>query len=68
MNLTNATSDARAPSDAFYKQLHSTLASATSRDMTLILGDFNAQFGSRSSQWRSVISLYGPDELNENGE
>ena len=68
MNPPNATSDARASLDSFYEQLHATLASAPSRDMTLILGDFNARIGSRSSQWRSVIGPHGPDELDENGE
>ena len=68
VNPTNATSDARAPSDAFYDALHSTLSSAPSRDMTIILGDFNARVGSRSSQWSSVVGPYGPNELNENGE
>ena len=68
VNPPNGTSEARAPSDAFYEQLHLTLASAPSRDMTLILGDFNARVGSRASQWRSVIGPYGSDEVNENGE
>ena len=35
------------------------------RDMTLILGDFNARVGSRISQWRSVIGPYGSDEVND---
>ena len=64
----NPPNGTRAPSDAFYEQLHSTLASAPSRDMTLILGDFNACVGSRTSQWQSVIGPYGPDEVNTNGE
>ena len=68
VNPPNGTSEARAPSDAFYEQLHSTLASAPSRDMTLILGDFNAHVGNRTSQWQSVIGPYGPDEVNANGE
>ena len=68
VNPPNATSGARASADAFYEQLHSTLASVPSCDMTLILGDFNAHVGSRSSQWRSVIGPHGPDELDENGE
>ena len=68
VNPPNGTSEARAPSDAFYEQLHSTLASAPSRDMTLILGDFNARVGSRTSQWQSVTGPYGPDEVNTNGE
>ena len=68
VNPPNGTSEARAPSGAFYEQLHLTLASAPSRDMTLILGDFNACVGSRASQWRSVIGPYGSDEVNENGE
>ena len=68
VNPINATSDARAPSDAFYDALHSTLSSAPSRDMTIILGDFNARVGSRSSQLSSVVGPYGPNELNENGE
>ena len=68
VNPTNTTFDARAPSDAFYASLHSALSSAPSRDMTIILGDFNARVGSRSSQWSSVIGPYGPRELNENGE
>ena len=37
VNSINATSDARAPSDAFYDALHSTLSSAPSRDMTISL-------------------------------
>ena len=68
VNPTNTTFDARAPSDAFYASLHSALSSAPSRDMTIVLGDFNARVGSRSSQWSSVIGPYGPRELNENGE
>ena len=41
VNPTNTTFDARAPSDAFYASLHSALSSAPSRDMTIVLGDFN---------------------------
>ena len=67
VNPTNATSDARAPSDAFYDSLHSTPSSTPSQGMTIIL-NFNARVGSRSSQWSSVIGPYGPSELNENGE
>ena len=68
VNPSNATSDARAPSDAFYDSLHFTLFSAPSRDMTIVLGDFNARVGSRFSQWSLFIGPYGPSELNENGE
>ena len=68
VNPTNATSDAQAPSDAFYDSLHSTPSSAPSRDMTIVLGDSNVRVGSRSSQWSSVIGPYGPSELNENSE
>ena len=60
VNPINATSNAQAPSDAFYDALHSTLSPAPNRDMTIILGDFNARVGSRSNQWSSVVSPYGP--------
>ena len=65
VNPTNATSDARAPSDAFHDSLYSTPSYAPSPDMTIVLGDFN---GSISSQWSSIIGPYGPSEMNKNGE
>ena len=70
VNPINATSDARAPSDAFHDALHSTSSSAR---IAMISPSFwvisiNARVGSRSSQQSSVVSPDGPNELNENGE
>lgn len=63
VNPTNATYDAWASSDAFYDALHSTLSTAPSCNMTIVMGDFN---DSKSTQWSSVICSCGPKEHNEN--
>ena len=67
-NLVNATAEARASSDVFYDQLQATLAAVPSRDLLIVLGDFNACTGANAVQWRSVIGLHGPKECNKNGE
>ena len=55
-------------SNEFYKQLQSTLAVVPTRDMVIIMGDFNARVGSDNEMWRSVIGSHSPDQRNENGE
>ena len=66
---TNPTSaNGETVSDEFYKQLQSTLAAVPTRDMVIIMGDFNARVGSDNEMWRSVIGSHSPDQRNENGE
>ena len=55
---TNPTSaNEETVSDEFYKQLQSTLAVVPTRDMVIIMEDFNARVGSDNEMWRSVIGI-----------
>ena len=66
-NPVSSTSEASAPSNAFYDQLQATLSSVPSKDMIVIMGDFNARGGSDFNTWKSVIGPHGIGEVNENG-
>ena len=67
-NPSSSTSQAAAPADAFYDQLQSVVANVPSRDMLLVLGDFNARVGSDFQSWGSVIGPHGMGVCNSNGQ
>jgi exonuclease III len=61
----------RAAKDAFYMQLHSTVSGfQPSRDMVVLMGDFNGQVGTNPTPYGGVMGShgYGQQEPSENGE
>ena len=71
-NPATNTTQAAAPSDAFYDPLQSVISDVHPRDMLVILRDFNARVGSDGSDgvlaqsWRSVIGPHGLGDCNSN--
>jgi hypothetical protein len=56
--------------DAFYEALADTVSLIPSRDMVLILGDFNAQTGGDNSEWKGTLgrhAFYREAGPTENG-
>ena len=49
----------RATKDAFYLQLHSVLDALPSRDMLVLLGDFNGQVGNDPRPYGGVMGPWG---------
>ena len=66
-NPVSTNAEASVLFDHFYDLLQDTLSSVSPRDMVIILGDFNASFGSDFMSHSSVVSFHGLDECNENG-
>ena len=56
--------------EAFYLQLEAILAALPSRDMLVLLGDFNAQFGTDPEPYGGVMGPhgFGKQQLSGNGE
>ena len=67
-NPVISTREANQPSEDFYNQLISVLASIPSTDMNVILGDFNARVGTDTNTWHSVLGPHGVGEVNKNGQ
>ena len=63
-NPSSSTSQAAAPAHDFYDQLQSVVANVPSRDMVLVLGDFNARVGSDLQSWGSVIGPHSMGDCN----
>ena len=66
-NPVSTSAEASVQSDKFYNLLQDTLSSVPSRDMVIILGDFDASIGYDFVLHSSVISPHGLGECNENG-
>lgn len=60
----------RVAKDAFYMQLYSTMSALPSRDLTVLMGDFNGQVGTNPTPHGGVMGShgYGQQEPSENGE
>ena len=56
-NPSSNTVKAVAPSDAFYDQLQSVVAAVPTRDMLLVLEDFNARVGMGFQCWKSLVHM-----------
>ena len=60
----------RPTKDAFYMQLHSTITALPSRDLLVLMGDFNAQVGTDPTPHDGVIGPhgFGKEDPSDNGE
>ena len=58
------------PKDAFYMQLYGTLSALPSRDLVVLMGDFNGQVGTDPTPYDGVIGPhgFGQEEVSDNGE
>ena len=54
--------------EAFYHQLQTVYNRTPRRDVTLVMGDFNAKIGSDNANRENVMGKYGLGSMNENGE
>ena len=63
---TNDTEDEK--KEDFYQHLQTVLDRVGKKDMTLIMGDFNAKIGSDNTGYEEVMGKQGLGEMNENGE
>lgn len=58
------TNDAEDEKDDFYHQLQDVL----DRDMTVLMGDVNAEIGSDNTGYKEVMGVHGLGQMNDNGE
>jgi hypothetical protein len=54
--------------EEFYQQLSETIATATKRDVIIVMGDMNAKVGSNNEGLEHVMGRHGTGNMNENGE
>jgi exonuclease III len=54
--------------DMFYDRLQSVLEKCQQRDVTIVMGDFNAKVGEDNSGYEEVMGTHGLGTMNENGE
>ena len=52
----------------FYSRLQAILDKGRSKDITLLLGDFNAQVGGDNTGYEGTMGTHGLDRMTENGE
>ncbi|VDL90698.1 unnamed protein product [Schistocephalus solidus] len=53
--------------DKFYEDLHALQATVSMVDKLIVLGDFNACFGTDHAAWQGVLSPHCLDSCNDNG-
>ena len=63
---TNDTEDEK--KEDFYQHLQTVLDRVGKKDMTILMGDFNAKIGSNNTGDEEVMGKQGLGEMNENGE
>ena len=63
---TNDTEEA--VKEDFYERLQATLDKVKEREVTILMGDFNAKVGSNNTGYESVMGKHGLGQMNENGE
>ena len=68
INPVTSTTEANQPSEDFYNELHSAMATIPATDMVTILGDFNARIGTDTNTWHTVLGPQGVGEVNGNGK
>ena len=54
--------------DTFYEQLQSVIDKGGNKNMTILMGDFNAKIGSDNTGYEDVMGTHGLGMMNENGE
>ena len=52
----------------FYNKLQTVLDKMKEKDVTILMGDFNAKIGSNNRGYEEVMGTHGIGEMNENGE
>ena len=54
--------------EEFYSVLQDLIDKEREKDITIVMGDFNAQIGSDNTSYEEVMAKHGLGEMNENGE
>ena len=54
--------------DKFYNQLQDSVASCSSHDMIVVMGDLNIKEGSNNINREEVMGKFGVKVMNDNGE
>ncbi|VDO83114.1 unnamed protein product [Schistosoma margrebowiei] len=54
--------------DQFYNRLQSIVEKCQTKDLTILMGDFNAKVGTDNTGYEDIMGRHGLGERNENGE
>ena len=54
--------------DDFYQQLQAVLDKRGAKDITILMGDFNAKIGMDNTGYEDIMGTHGLGQMNENGE
>ena len=54
--------------DDFYQQLQAVLDRRGAKDITILMGDFNAKIGMDNTGYEDFMWAHGLGQINENGE
>ncbi|VDP82256.1 unnamed protein product [Schistosoma curassoni] len=54
--------------DQFYNRLQSIIEKCPTKDLTILMGDFNAKVGTDNTEYDEIMGRHGLGERNENGE
>ena len=54
--------------DDFYQQLQAVLDRKGAKDITILMGDFNAKIGMNNTGYGDIMGTHGLGQMNENGE
>ena len=54
--------------DSFYQQLQDVIDSKGNKDITIVMGDFNAKIGANNTGYEDTMGTQGLGQMNENGE
>ncbi|VDP28187.1 unnamed protein product [Schistosoma margrebowiei] len=54
--------------DQFYNRLQSIVEKCQTKDLTILVGDFNAKVGMDNTGYEDIMGLHGLAEINENDE
>ncbi|VDO88892.1 unnamed protein product [Schistosoma margrebowiei] len=53
--------------DQFYNRLQSIVEKCQTKDLTILMGDFNAKVGMDNTRYEDIVGRQGLGERNENG-